>query len=1159
MTNWIARGPFAIFGQEFSANLPAQGNPVAGAVNTVVVKPGDPNTLYVATDGGGVWVTHNALIQNMNGIHWEPLTDSGPSLVITALAIDPLDASGNTLYAATAGPRRALLKTTDGGRIWFDQSGGIFNNQNVARIVPTTITETTGAVVLVAGAKGVYRSADGAISWALMLAGNVTSLAADPGNPSRFYAGLPGQGVFRSDPDPATAEVGRIWSPANGNIDALRAGARMNSDTVRLSVHHNTETGSHVLYAVLNVGNAHNVFFSTNQGQAWTLMDNFPDNGENSSGRGINEIVADRLSPNVVYIGGVAGVYQGDRTRVAGQQWAHLAGTTGQSPLPGSANGTGEHGDSRWLTFDTQQNLLEGNDGGIYRLIHPNDPATRIWQSLNGDLNATQFYSVAFDSLNNMLIGGNQDNGVVGQIPGGTAHLWSAEEDLGDTLSSTVPAWSNEEDLGGVLTSSPGCVSWGFNRIDVFYEGQNSHLWHRSWDGAQWNAEEDLGGVLTSRPAAASWGFNRIDVFYRGQNNHLWHRSWDGAQWNNEEDLGGVLFSAPAAVSWEFNRIDVFYEGQNSHLWHRSWDGAQWNNEEDLGGVLSSAPAAVSWGSGRIDVFYSSVLNGHLRHRSWNGEEDLGGLLSSAPGASSWGPTRLDIFYSGQNRHLWHRSWDQGHWNAEEDLGGYLTSNPVCVSWGFDRIDVFYRGQNNHLWHRSWDGAQWNAEEDLGGGVLTSSPAAVSWGFNRIDVFYRGQNSHLWHRSWDGAQWNAEEDLGGVLSSSPAVASWSPNRLDIFFRDLNQALRRLTWDGAQWLGEEQVGGVLSSAPAAISSGPNRVDVFYSSQNFHLWHRANLGVPPQSATSWSQMLAGDGMTVQVETTSEPNVAHQYFSGPHLDYFTRRRLNLATGVDTSSGIALFVQGTNSQRLSQVDNTISSVQPYVLNQIDPTRLLLGTTFLYESFDRGDTLISLGGVVALDGSRFAPQQPVGLVNPNVGYAAYNPMIYGGRSGEVDNADLIWVGAGGNLYLRTGGRGMPKQVNTYTAVGGLTVFAIAVDPSDWQKAFVMDANGNIWRTTDAGRTNANWTNLRRNIGNLTSDLQDLVFFMSGRDEVLLVSAQDGVYVMINPGPATVWNRFGNGLPYVMVTDLRYYRTSDLLVAGTYGRGAWVATNASRL
>jgi hypothetical protein len=59
-----------------------------------------------------------------------------------------------------------------------------------------------------------------------------------------------------------------------------------------------------------------------------------------------------------------------------------------------------------------------------------------------------------------------------------------------------------------------------------------------------------------------------VDVFYRGENNHLWHRWFDGG-WHVEEDLGGVLNESPASCSWGPERIDTFYEGQNQHLWHR--------------------------------------------------------------------------------------------------------------------------------------------------------------------------------------------------------------------------------------------------------------------------------------------------------------------------------------------------------------------------------------------------------------------------------------------------------------------------------------------------------------------------------------------------------------------------------------------------------------
>ena len=91
-----------------------------------------------------------------------------------------------------------------------------------------------------------------------------------------------------------------------------------------------------------------------------------------------------------------------------------------------------------------------------------------------------------------------------------------------------MPQWTGEEDLGVILTSSPAACSWGSNRIDTFYRGENINLLHKSWDGQSWSTEEDLGGsrILYSNPAACSWGSNRIDVFYRGQNDHLWHRAY---------------------------------------------------------------------------------------------------------------------------------------------------------------------------------------------------------------------------------------------------------------------------------------------------------------------------------------------------------------------------------------------------------------------------------------------------------------------------------------------------------------------------------------------------------------------------------------------------------------------------------------------------------
>ena len=67
--------------------------------------------------------------------------------------------------------------------------------------------------------------------------------------------------------------------------------------------------------------------------------------------------------------------------------------------------------------------ILEADDGGLYRLLNPGQP-DQSWQSLNAGLSLTEFYSVAYDTVNNRIIGGTQDIGVAVQPTSGSA-AWS--------------------------------------------------------------------------------------------------------------------------------------------------------------------------------------------------------------------------------------------------------------------------------------------------------------------------------------------------------------------------------------------------------------------------------------------------------------------------------------------------------------------------------------------------------------------------------------------------------------------------------------------------------------------------------------------------------------------------------------------------------------
>src|SRR5262249_28858270 len=84
------------------------------------------------------------------------------------------------------------------------------------------------------------------------------------------------------------------------------------------------------------------------------------------------------------------------------------------------ANGTAPHPDSRAMVFDNG-NLLEACDGGIYRLVNPDTPATRVWTFASGNMGTAEFHSIAYDPVSHVLIGGLQDNGYVGQSAPGNS------------------------------------------------------------------------------------------------------------------------------------------------------------------------------------------------------------------------------------------------------------------------------------------------------------------------------------------------------------------------------------------------------------------------------------------------------------------------------------------------------------------------------------------------------------------------------------------------------------------------------------------------------------------------------------------------------------------------------------------------------------------
>ncbi|MEM8961811.1 MAG: RTX toxin [Acidobacteriota bacterium] len=443
---------------------------VVGAVHTVVADPDNADVLYAGTVNGGVWKTENAT----SGFPtWTKLTDFELSLSIGALALDPTDASNLTLTAGIGGfssfgargDRIGVLRTTDGGTNWSLLAG--VATRNISGIAPRGSIIVVSANTSDAGGStnaGVFRSTDTGTTFTQISngdgtatglpAGFVFDLASDPSDDTRLFAPVVGadtnggvNGIYRSD------DTGATWTKVSDPaIDALLV------TNVTRNVEIAVGDSNNVFVAIAN-GRLTGVFRSGNGGTSWTAM-SLPVTIEDGVPVGIHpggqasihmSIVADPTDSNIVYLGGdrqpffgefsggpgffpnsigandfSGRLFRGDASLPALGQWTPLTHT-------GTASSSSPHADSREMVFDAAGDLIETDDGGIYRRTDPR-AATGDWFSLNGDLQSTEYHGVSYDTVSNVVFGGAQDTGTTEQLVPDMPDFFSTSTgDGGDT------------------------------------------------------------------------------------------------------------------------------------------------------------------------------------------------------------------------------------------------------------------------------------------------------------------------------------------------------------------------------------------------------------------------------------------------------------------------------------------------------------------------------------------------------------------------------------------------------------------------------------------------------------------------------------------------------------------------------------------------------
>lgn len=359
--------------------------------------------------------------------------------------------------------------------------------------------------------------------------------------------------------------------------------------------------------------------------------------------------------------------------------------------------------------------------------------------------------------------------------------------------------------------------------------------------------------------------------------------------------------------------------------------------------------------------------------------------------------------------------------------------------------------------------------------------------------------------------------------------------------------RELIFDAAGSLLESDDGGIYRrSAPRSdtgdwFSLAGNLTTIEMHSVSFDGFSEITFGGAQdngsevQNSTNspeWELLLSGDGGDTAVEDSGAFGFSTRYNSAQGLQAFVR------TFWDASNGFLGFTFPARTLVGGGASPVWQFVTPVELNAVDPNRLILGAANgVYETFDRGDTIMAVGPGILVNGS------------------GRDAVSYGAPG----NPDVVYIGSNDTIFVRTGASGTAfVQSTTFPGNGtGATVRDISINQADWQNAFACTTAGRVFSTSDAGGT---WTELTGDLPALSPGTCFATAFVPAADKnILVVGTAQGVFYSKSNQGYTTWKPLGNKLPNSLYFDLDYDAGSDVLVASSLGRGTYKLPNLAAL
>ena len=428
VSTWMNIGPIPLQPYDQTYFGPSY---VTGRINALVFDPTNSSVEYIAAPVGGIWKTVNA------GQTWTPITDTLPTQSFSSITIDP--ANHNVLYAGsgdydgTDESGAGLFRSQDGGATWtnLDPDGSIFADHAIRSVLIDPTNDNHVLVAVGRGGDSIFTTDGGIVLSTNAMQSNTPTFTSvlRPGN--RPFDGNCRTLVYSADRSIVYAACESADGPVGSGVFVSRNnGATWThalttgffTDVAASTV--NNARGVNTVYAADGSGNA--ILKSIDGGSTWTdVTGNFPQAIDPQTGSdGVwdqafydfyistaqrpGNLPGDFTSPvDVVYVG-LKDVYQSSN---GAQTWTSVGQV---SVAPNFTFNDQMHTDQHGIGIDPNDNnnVIFGNDGGVYRLRYTPAVSGFSLSDLNASLCVTEFYQTVFHPTSaDTILGGTQDNG----------------------------------------------------------------------------------------------------------------------------------------------------------------------------------------------------------------------------------------------------------------------------------------------------------------------------------------------------------------------------------------------------------------------------------------------------------------------------------------------------------------------------------------------------------------------------------------------------------------------------------------------------------------------------------------------------------------------------------------------------------------------------